>query len=96
MKLLQSRCDWLIEIYQKAVSKLVGKGYNSGRSPLTIDPSTDRIQSDVGDLVPAISSVLPVVEKLEASTSQLWYWLKLIADRLGLKIPRQKEIINSG
>lgn len=86
LKLLQSRCDRLMEIYQKAVSKLVGKGQNR-EWPLTIDQLNEPSRSDVADVSRIISDMLPTVEKLEVSNEQLWYWMRAIATKLGVNIP---------
>ena len=87
LKYLQSRCDRLMAMYQKAVSELVGKGNNSEQLPVSSDQLKDPIKSDVADVSRIISDMLPTVEKLEASTSQLWYWMRAIADKLGVNIP---------
>ena len=39
---------------------------------------------------------IPTVAELRANQEQLWYWLKVIADRLGVTITGVKENINSG
>lgn len=77
LKLLQSRCDRLMAVYSKTISQLVSKGHNSEAQGLE-----QAINS------PTISGVLvPAVEKLEASNEQLWYWMRAIADKLGINIP---------
>ena len=72
-------------MYEKLVSKSVGKGYSpEERAEELVNTSV------IGNVIPA------AVEKLEASQEQLWYWLKVIAEKLGVKISNEIEIIKSG
>ena len=76
LKFLQSRYEQLMAIYEKLVSNLVGKGFDEEEKGL------ERIN------IPAIGEIMPpAIEKLEASNEQLWYWLKVIAEKLGVNIP---------
>ncbi len=84
LKFLQSRYEQLMAMYEKLVSHLVGKGYSSE------ERAEELVNTRViGDVIPV------VVEKLEASNEQLWYWLKVIAEKLGVKISEGLEVINS-
>lgn len=94
LKFLQSRYEELMAMYEKQISKLVGKGYsaeNDRQGCALGDRNCESINtSGVGEIIPA------AVEKLEASQEQLWYWLKVIAEKLGVKISNEIEIIKSG
>ncbi|MDJ0719952.1 MAG: hypothetical protein QNJ54_38005 [Prochloraceae cyanobacterium] len=85
LKFLLCRYEQLMAIYEKAISELVGKGYFEERERGEVSIET----SSQTNFIPA------AVEKLEASNEQLWYWLKVIAEKLGVKISEGLEVINS-
>ena len=88
LKWLEKRYQQLIDLYEKALTNYLGQGSKEKDRDLLND---DREVKEF-----KLGNFIPTVAELRANQEQLWYWLKVIADRLGVTITGVKENISSG
>ena len=70
LKWLQKRYQQLMGLYEKVFAKVVGQGSKENETEGAIESSSNNLT--------------PAVVELRATQEQLWYWLKVIADKLGV------------
>jgi len=88
LKWLEKRYQQLMDLYEKALTNYLDPGSKEKDRDLLND---DREAKEF-----KLGNFIPTVVELRASLEQLWYWLKVIADRLGVTITGVRENINSG
>ena len=81
LKWLEKRYQQLMDLYEKALTNY-------------LDPGSKKKDRDL--LNSSLNNFTPPVAELRANQEQLWYWLKVIAERLGITITGVTKIINSG
>ena len=87
LKWLEKRYQQLMNLYEKALTNYLGQGSKEKDRDLLNDDREAK-EFKLGDFIPTVA-------ELRANLEQLWYWLNVIAERLGITITGVKENINS-
>ena len=97
LKSLKKRYQQLMGLYKKAISKLVSQGKTSEVSQRAADFKFLKEREEIDQAIESSSNnLIPAVVELRATEEQLWYWLKIIADKLGVTITGVPKNLNSG